>query len=131
MIQLGDLEGATRAFEHSVDLAPLRWGLMDLGYAYARTGRTAEAEVQIALLEESPGEPAWYEIALVLAALGRSAEAADLLGSACQERSYLLMQYGLWDPRLADLVGDDEVRDLRARMGRGVTQDPVRRRIRP
>ena len=87
LLQLGDLEAATRAFEHSVDLAPLRWGLMDLGYAYARAGRTTEAEVQIALLEDSAGEPASYEIALILAALGRSAEAAASLDRACQERS--------------------------------------------
>jgi hypothetical protein len=106
------------AFEHSVDLAPLRWGLMDLGYAYARVGRAGEAGAQIDRLENSAGDPASYEIALILAALGRLEESYAWFDKACTERSYLLAQHGLWDPRVMQLLGNDKVIELRSRMSR-------------
>jgi hypothetical protein len=105
-------------FEQSVDLAPLRWGLMDLGYAYARAGRVEDAEEQIERLKSSAGEPASYEIALVLGALGRPSDCAVWLERAVAEHSYLLAQHGSWDPRLAELLGSDGLNELRSRMNR-------------
>jgi tetratricopeptide (TPR) repeat protein len=92
--------------------------LSALGRAYARLGRTDEADAVIREFHElskrryvSP-----YNIAVVLEALGRPSEALDQLERAYAGRANFLALMKV-DPRLAPLHGDPRYQDLERKMG--------------
>lgn len=88
-----------------------------LGYTYALSGQTAEAEKILRELEKEnrPGYPS-YASAEICAALGRKEEALHWLRKAYEEHSPLMV--GLNDDSaFASLHSDSRFQDLTRRLG--------------
>ena len=86
--------------------------LADLGYAYARTGRRAEA---LALLEKLDGESAHYPRATIYAGLGDRERALESLERAAEARNWFLVQIAV-DPQFDSLRGEPRFQRLRKRV---------------
>ncbi len=109
---------AVTAFLHSGD-GP--YALGHLGNAYARMGRTGEARIIIARLQDDVRRDGIgrYEIALVYAGLGEKDEAFQWLQDAYRAHDVGLV-YLKVDPCLAPLRSDPRLRELMQRIGLGV-----------
>jgi serine/threonine protein kinase/tetratricopeptide (TPR) repeat protein len=114
-LDLRDYANAVTELENAVRLTGKVPSLLaDLGYAYARAGRTADAESVLATLDAQTdrAEDWYYAVILTNAALGRTRPAADAL-VAC--RSHVVRCTPPLDrPGLEKLSGD---RRVRAAMG--------------
>ncbi len=78
--------------------------LPSLGYAYARNGQKAEAQRVLEQMRQNPLTNS-FDVAIVSAGLGRTAEALDRLEQAYRERTPWLMFIRV-DLRLASLRGN-------------------------
>jgi hypothetical protein len=92
--------------------------MVQLGYAYAMSGKREEAQKVIVHLNELSVHQyiAPYNIAVIYAGLGEKDEAFVWLNRAYQERSYLLTDLTV-DERLDSLHSDPCFDDLRRRVG--------------
>jgi TolB-like protein/Tfp pilus assembly protein PilF len=117
--QHGELEDALAQAERGRFLGGrVPPALSALGRAYARLGRTTEAEAVLReLLELSERRyVSPYDIAVVYEALGRTAEALDQLERAFVGRANFLALVR-YDPRVNRLRSDPRYQDIERRMG--------------
>jgi tetratricopeptide (TPR) repeat protein len=89
-----------------------------LGYAYARAGRTSEAQAILSKFQETRKQRyiSPFMIALLCVGLDKNDEAIEWLNKAFEERDPQLIWVDL-DPELEVLHSDQRYRDLMQRMG--------------
>jgi eukaryotic-like serine/threonine-protein kinase len=116
----GDFSAAIDALRKAVALSGghSAESVADLGFAYARAGRTAEAEATLAQLRTAPlgASVAPYHEAVVLAALGRRDEAIAALGRAMENHSWFLVQLAV-DPAFDSIHDDPRFQEMLAKTG--------------
>ena len=105
LIELGDIDGALEQFKARTQPTP--GGEGDMGRAYARAGRVAEARAELANLARRAAEGfgVAYDIATIHAALGEVPQACAALERALQDHSQLVGFFKV-DPAM------DGVRDV-------------------
>jgi serine/threonine-protein kinase len=118
--QKHDFPKAIAAFEQALKLDQDHAEIWSaLGHAYAVSGKTAEAQKVLAKLQ-TPGALSYvapYNVAVVYAGLGDSAQSFAWLERAFEQRSYYLATYFPTDERLDNLRTDPRFRDLERRLG--------------
>jgi TolB-like protein/DNA-binding winged helix-turn-helix (wHTH) protein/cytochrome c-type biogenesis protein CcmH/NrfG len=102
LIETGDFEGALRRFAARVDSTP--GGEGDVGRAYARAGRRAEAHARIDQLKvrAAQGFAVGYDLATIHAALREIPQACAALEHAVTDRSQMLGMLRI-DPAMDNL----------------------------
>lgn len=93
--------------------------LASIGYAYAVSGRRAEAQKVIAELQESAGRKyvSPYDLATIYAGLGEKEQAFAWLEKAYEDRSGWLALWLKVDPKFDVLHSDPRFHDLLRRVG--------------
>jgi TolB-like protein/tetratricopeptide (TPR) repeat protein len=118
LIEKGDFAEGIAELEKAKSLGPSPLVLGQLGYAYARGGRTADARAVLAELQNESRSRyvAAYWLALIQAALNRKDEAFASLERAYAARSWWLMWLKT-DPKIDSLRSDPRFGDLARRVG--------------
>ncbi|HTY36376.1 MAG TPA: protein kinase, partial [Bacteroidota bacterium] len=112
----GEYAAGIKELEKASALDPAPHQLGNLGYAYAKAGRKAEARKLLAELKElSKGRyVSPYFIALICAGLGEKDQAFAWLEKAYQQRSFFLL-FMKMDPAMDNLRADARFNDLMRR----------------
>ncbi len=110
---------AIAASDTALALMDAPWILASVGLAYARAGRTNDAQHALTTLLERTAHQyvSPYDLAVMNAALGERERALALLEAAYSERSVMLVWGVLQDPRLDSLRHEAAFVDLLRRVG--------------
>jgi tetratricopeptide (TPR) repeat protein len=120
LLQKGQTAAAVTELERVVRIAPRPVNLAYLGYAYARTGRRADAQRVLAELEARSGREYVFPSAIALVHMGLDdrEQALAWLERAVQERDPVLISYGLLrSPEFEPLHSHPRVLQLLSKMG--------------
>jgi TolB-like protein/Tfp pilus assembly protein PilF len=118
--QKRDFQKATAAFEQALKLDQDHAEIWSaLGHVYGVSGNTAEARKVLTKLQ-TPGSLSYvapYNVAIVYAGLGDTAQTFAWLERALEQRSYYLATYFPTDERLNNLHADPRFIELKRRLG--------------
>jgi Tfp pilus assembly protein PilF len=118
LFQKGDHSAGIEEMEKAKAMEPTPPAIGMLGYAYAKSGRKAEARKLLAELKEQSKRRyvASYSIAMIYVGLDEKDEAFTWFEKAYQERSFWLLWIKM-DPQVDSLRSDARFTDLMRRIG--------------
>jgi Flp pilus assembly protein TadD len=118
LFEKGDHSTAIEELEKAKAMEPIPLVIGNLGYSYAKSGRTDEARKLLAELKESSKGRyvADYSIAMIYVGLGEKDEAFEWLEKAYEERSWWLVWIKM-EPKVDCLRSDLRFTGLMSRIG--------------
>lgn len=118
LVQRGDLDEGVQALEVAARLEQSAQAYSSLGYAYAVSGRPAEARAILDRLRVMSGQRyvSSYSVAVPLVGLGRYDEAVATLQAAYAERATWMIFLGV-ESRFDPLRSDPRFREILRRVG--------------